>query len=83
VTLTGRVPVRGEILEGPDNFEIEVLDADPRRVKRLRIVRRPRAAASSARRQQPEEDPSVAPALPQAAAVSARPTARPGEESAS
>jgi CBS domain containing-hemolysin-like protein len=83
VTLAGRVPVRGEILEGPDNFEIEVLDADPRRVKRLRIVRRPRAAASSARRQQPEEEPSVAPALPQAAAESARPTARPGEESAS
>lgn len=38
VTLAGRVPVRGEIVAGPGAFEIEVLDADPRRVKRLRIV---------------------------------------------
>ncbi|MCB4767581.1 hemolysin family protein [Ancylobacter sp. Lp-2] len=37
VTLAGRVPVRGEIVAGPGTFEIEVLDADPRRVKRLRI----------------------------------------------
>lgn len=37
VTLAGRVPVRGEIVAGPGAFEIEVLDADPRRVKRLRI----------------------------------------------
>jgi len=37
VTLAGRVPVRGEIVLGPGGFEIEVLDADPRRVKRLRI----------------------------------------------
>ena len=37
VTLAGRVPVRGEIVAGPGPFEIEVLDADPRRVKRLRI----------------------------------------------
>ena len=40
VTLAGRVPVRGEILRGPDHFEIEILDADPRRVKRLRIYQR-------------------------------------------
>ena len=38
VTLAGRVPVRGEIVAGPGGFEIEVLDADPRRVKRLRIA---------------------------------------------
>jgi hypothetical protein len=31
------LPVRGEVISGPGNFEIEVLDADPRRVKRLRI----------------------------------------------
>ena len=29
--------MRGEVISGPGNFEIEVLDADPRRVKRLRI----------------------------------------------
>ena len=33
----GRVPVRGELVPGPGRFEIEVLDADPRRVKRLKI----------------------------------------------
>ena len=38
--LAGRVPIRGEIITGFENFEFEVLDADPRRVKRLRIMRR-------------------------------------------
>jgi CBS domain containing-hemolysin-like protein len=38
--LAGRVPIRGEIITGVENLEFEVLDADPRRVKRLRITRR-------------------------------------------
>ena len=38
--VAGRVPGRGEIVAGPDDFEFEVLDADPRRVKRLKILRR-------------------------------------------
>jgi CBS domain containing-hemolysin-like protein len=38
-TRIGRVPVRGELVPGPGPFEIEVLDADPRRVKKLRIYR--------------------------------------------
>ncbi len=33
----GRVPGRGEILRGPGEFEFEVLDADPRRIKRLKV----------------------------------------------
>jgi CBS domain containing-hemolysin-like protein len=33
----GRVPTRGELVPGPGTFEIEILDADPRRVKKLRI----------------------------------------------
>ena len=33
MTQVGRVPVRGELVPGPGGFEIEVLDADPRRVK--------------------------------------------------
>ena len=33
----GRVPARGEIVTGPGPFEFEVLDADPRRVKRVKI----------------------------------------------
>ena len=37
VTQVGRLPVRGEVIAGPGDFEIEVLDADPRRVKRVRI----------------------------------------------
>jgi len=36
-TLAGRVPKRGEIIVHPDGFEFEVIDADPRRVKRLRV----------------------------------------------
>jgi len=35
--LAGRVPGRGEIVKHPSGIELEVLDADPRRVKRLRI----------------------------------------------
>ncbi|MBS1303211.1 hemolysin family protein [Loktanella sp. SALINAS62] len=40
--LTGHVPVRGEVIQHPDGPEFEVLDADPRRIKRLR-VRMPKA----------------------------------------
>jgi CBS domain containing-hemolysin-like protein len=40
VNLIGRVPVRGELVPGPDSLEFQVLDADPRRVKRIRIYRR-------------------------------------------
>ena len=36
-TRIGRVPVRGELIPGPGRLEIEVLDADPRRVKKLKI----------------------------------------------
>src|SRR6266403_3465006 len=36
-TLAGRVPKRGEIIAHPDGIEFEVLDADPRRIKRLRV----------------------------------------------
>ena len=35
--LCGRVPVRGEVVEHPGGVEFEVIDADPRRIKRLRI----------------------------------------------
>jgi CBS domain containing-hemolysin-like protein len=41
VTLAGRVPSRGELITGPGDLEFEVLDADPRRVKRLRLHRGP------------------------------------------
>lgn len=48
VTLAGRVPSRGELIAGPDNLEFEVLDADPRKVKRLRIHRREAAPIAPA-----------------------------------
>ena len=35
--LSGRVPVRGEVIKHPSGVEFEVLDADLRRVKRLRV----------------------------------------------
>jgi CBS domain containing-hemolysin-like protein len=42
-SLLGRVPQRGEIVAHPAGYEFEVLEADPRRVRRLRIC--PPAAA--------------------------------------
>jgi CBS domain containing-hemolysin-like protein len=60
VTLAGRVPVRGEIIAGPGEFEIEVLDADPRRVKRLRIGRRPKELSKRETRKRPNEEGSPA-----------------------
>jgi len=35
--LAGHLPVRGEVIAHPDGAEFEVIDADPRRVKRLRV----------------------------------------------
>ena len=39
--LTGRVPAKGEIVLHPNGVEFEVVDADPRRIKRLRVTRNP------------------------------------------
>jgi CBS domain containing-hemolysin-like protein len=63
--LAGRVPVRGEILRGPDHFEIEILDADPRRVKRLRIYQR--APQREARRRREEGSAQAASPAPESA----------------
>ncbi|MFD0858411.1 hemolysin family protein [Roseovarius aquimarinus] len=35
--LLGRVPVRGEVVEHPGGVVFEVVEADPRRIKRLRV----------------------------------------------
>ncbi|WP_421789497.1 hemolysin family protein [Hyphobacterium sp.] len=45
-TLAGRIPERGEVIPHPVGFDFEVLDADPRRIKRLRIRRRSTASES-------------------------------------
>lgn len=53
----GRIPARGEVVQAIPGFEFQVLDADPRRVKRVRIVqgrvgdrrrRAPRSAGATA-----------------------------------
>jgi CBS domain containing-hemolysin-like protein len=45
--LLGRVPVRGELVRHPSGLELEVLDADARRLKKVRI-HQPRSAEASA-----------------------------------
>lgn len=60
----GRVPVRGELLYVPDEvpgFEFEVMDADPRRIKRLKI-RRKRAEARPQELRRRTKKPGSAPA---------------------
>jgi CBS domain containing-hemolysin-like protein len=42
-SLLGRVPRRGEVVGHPVGLEFEVIDADPRRIKRLRVRRQPKA----------------------------------------
>jgi CBS domain containing-hemolysin-like protein len=44
--LLGRLPQRGEIIPHPSGLEFEVLEADPRRVKRLRL-RKPQSGAAA------------------------------------
>ncbi|MDE2467445.1 MAG: magnesium/cobalt efflux protein, partial [Bradyrhizobium sp.] len=57
VTHVGRLPVRGEVISGPGNYEVEVLDADPRRVKRLRIgIRKERHAPRTQRESRRREN---------------------------
>jgi CBS domain containing-hemolysin-like protein len=83
-TRIGRVPVRGELVPGPGPFEIEVLDADPRRVKKMRIYRSadrrnghrpeaPRRGADAA----PPPAPSAPAELPAARDASVKPGADP------
>ncbi|MGI3899483.1 MAG: hemolysin family protein [Janthinobacterium lividum] len=49
--LCGHLPLRGEVVTGNPDFQFEILDADPRRVKRLRI--RPLAEVPP-----PEDEPA-------------------------
>ncbi len=48
-TLAGRVPARGEVVSHPSGIEFRVLEADPRRIRRVRVRRAaatPEAAAA-------------------------------------
>src|ERR671932_832083 len=64
VTRAGRVPVRGELIAGPGDLEFEVLDADPRRLKRVRVHRR-RPDARRPRRSRAEETTAEAVRTPE------------------
>lgn len=48
VALAGRLPQRGEILHHPSGFDVEIIDSDPRRVKRVRIKRSLESGANKA-----------------------------------
>ena len=47
-SLAGRIPARGELVRHPGGIEFEVLDADPRRIKKLRIHIKTRKDAAKA-----------------------------------
>jgi CBS domain containing-hemolysin-like protein len=46
--IAGRIPARGELVRHPSGIEFEVLDADPRRIKKLRIHLPPAAETQQA-----------------------------------
>jgi CBS domain containing-hemolysin-like protein len=48
VSLAGRVPERGEVLSHPDGWDFEIVDADARKVRKIRIRRSPGAAGDPA-----------------------------------
>ncbi len=69
VTLVDRVPVRGELVPGPGTFEIEILDADPRRVKRVRIYPSKERRRVIERNPRQVRSPTTAPAPDQGSAA--------------
>ena len=86
MTRVGRLPSRGEVLPGPSGFEIEVLDADPRRIKKVRITRSKdlgvRRERGPRRREVPRPEPDSGRAAAQPTADHAPPAAsdRPSTE---
>ena len=74
VTLAGRVPLRGELIAGPGDIEFEVMDADPRRLKRVRI----HLQSNGSRRRRQKEQAAAAAAAASVPAAAAAPPAAPG-----
>ena len=58
VAIAGRVPQRGEVILHPDGVEFEVTEADPRRIRRLRI--RPVTPNPASDALGPTETPEIA-----------------------
>ncbi|MGI2032754.1 hemolysin family protein [Rhizobium panacihumi] len=54
----GRIPVRGEVVQAVPGFEFQILEADPRRIKRVRILRK-RTAARRRLKSDLEHSPEV------------------------
>ncbi len=59
-TLAGRVPERGEIIRHASGLEFEVMDADSRRVKRLRISDAKRKSDADEALDKPKSDKAAA-----------------------
>lgn len=53
----GRIPVRGELVNALPGFEFHILEADPRRVRRVRITRRRPAARRRTVKTENEAEP--------------------------
>jgi CBS domain containing-hemolysin-like protein len=84
VTRVGRVPVRGELVPGPSGFEIEVLDADPRRIKRVRIYRgRDRSGRRAPKRREERTEGETAQTAPAPETSGERSEARPASDGGS
>jgi len=75
-TALGRIPVRGERVQALEGFEFEILDSDPRRVKRIRIRERRRPKLVRAAERAGAAEPGYAPPS------DARPDSPPGKRSA-
>jgi CBS domain containing-hemolysin-like protein len=83
VTLAGRVPSRGELIAGPERLEFEIVDADPRRVKRVRVHRRDEASLLKLMPAKSHERPKLLPPptdphpVPEPASVAQQPMPSP------
>jgi hypothetical protein len=68
------VPVRGELVPGPEGYEFEVLDADPRRVKKVKIHHGPRHPEAVQQLQAPDTTTTLsAPSAPDITKTSQQP----------
>ncbi|MGB6535166.1 MAG: hemolysin family protein [Xanthobacteraceae bacterium] len=64
VIRAGHVPVRGELVPCAASFEAEVLDTDPRRIKRVKIYRRKDRRTAGIRELPSGKPPAARPASP-------------------
>ena len=83
MTQVGRLPLRGELVPGPIGFELEVLDSDLRRIKKIKIHRskdRPKRTRDGAPRAG-ESDTHIVTVAPAAAVSSSGETAKSSVES--